>query len=92
MLASQRQSVQGSVVTDTVGSSSRYVDAAQGFRGLVVGVWGNGIFLAGQRSRELNPVSRAPDAYLSRDNLGIDLFYVITSIMRNYVYLPHRGC
>lgn len=89
MLASQRQSVQGSVVTDTVGSSSRYVDAAQGFWGLVVGVWGNGIFLPGQGPRELNPVSRAPDACLSRDNLRIDLFYVITSIMRNYVFLPH---
>lgn len=53
MLASQRQSGQGSVVTDAVGNSSRYVDAAQGLRGLVVGVWGNGIFLPGQGPQEL---------------------------------------
>lgn len=53
MLASQRQSGQGSVVTDAVGNSSRYVDAAQGLRGLVVGVWGNAIFLPGQGPQEL---------------------------------------
>ena len=77
------------MVTDAVRDGSECVEAAAVL--LELGGWGwrNGELLPGQGPRELNPVSRAPDACLSRDNLRIDLFYVITSIMRNYVFLPH---